>query len=88
MSPKKGLIISVGNTSSNHWFSVDMLVLRGVKVHPEKMSDASATPRDPIIMPEKSFDKDVLMKETWKKVAFMGSSWKMGVLWKYKFPFI
>ena len=29
MSPKKGTI-SVGNTSSNHWFSGDMLVFRGV----------------------------------------------------------
>ena len=30
MSPKKGTIL-VGNTSSNHGFSGDMLVFRGVK---------------------------------------------------------
>ena len=29
-SPKKGLSISIGHTSSNHWFSGDMLVLDGV----------------------------------------------------------
>ena len=30
MSPKRGLFISIGNTSSNHHFSGDMLVFRGV----------------------------------------------------------
>ena len=30
--PWKG-IISIGNTSSNHWFSGDMLVFQGVRVH-------------------------------------------------------
>ena len=32
MSPQKGTI-SIGNTSSNHWFSGDMFVFRGVSFH-------------------------------------------------------